>query len=262
MYSIDGIALENPGMGWTVQGGSEPLPSFSAELASVKVPGRDGVMFDSAATLDATLRKFVVRTPRENLPALHALVMSGGVLTSTDAPGRSAEVEFVSSDTTHFGMAIPFVDLTFVLRVPEVMWRGGGVSKTQNLTASSHVVQVMSGLSARVPDSVCYVNGPCAGVRVADSGGSWWTYTPAIPSGQRIRFEAASGRAFQTASGATSGGTEVSGVADYGGPRGVFELTPFMTDNPAARVAQVTVTTSSRSSPASLTVSAYPAYAI
>ncbi len=122
MYSIDGIPLENPGMGWTVQGESEPLPSFSAELGAVKSPGRDGVLFDSAATLDATTRKFVVRTPRANLPALHALVMNAGVLTLTDSPGRSAEVEFVSSDTTHFGMAIPFVDLTFVLRVPDVVW--------------------------------------------------------------------------------------------------------------------------------------------
>ena len=43
MYSVNGVALDNPSMRWSIQAESKPLGDFSKELSDVSAPGRDGV---------------------------------------------------------------------------------------------------------------------------------------------------------------------------------------------------------------------------
>lgn len=247
MYAIDGVALDNPAMGWVLRGPSKPLPSFSSGLASVKVPGLDGLTFDPAATLDATLRTLMVQTPRANLPALHALIMYGRVLTLTGTPGMSAEFEFVSSDPQGYGAADEVVDLSFVLRIPGVFWRASTDATTaQDITGLTHTVTTFAGLSAPVQDATLRLRGPFTSARVTDSAGSWVMFPFALAAGRFCRFDSASGQAFEYTSDQwtnPSSTVDRSGVVDFGGPRGLFEITPYMTSDPATRSGRLMVQT-------------------
>jgi len=102
------------------------------------------------------------------------------------------------------------------------------------------------GLSAPVQDAVLRMKGPATGIQITDSSGAW-VVLPDTPAGTWTRFEADTGRCFQTTTDTWSGGTEVSGSCDFGGPRGVFEITPVMAPgDPGSRSGQLTVATVTR----------------
>ncbi|WP_102193214.1 hypothetical protein [Microbacterium aurantiacum] len=118
---------------------------------------------------------------------------------------------------------------------------------------------INGGLSAPVADAVIRVQGAAGGIQIVDSSGAWASL-PTVTAGQWVRFECATGRAFITTSDTWTGGTDVSGLVDFGGPRGVFEITPVLTPgDPSTRFGQVTVTTTSRSG-ASVAVRGRAAY--
>lgn len=116
-----------------------------------------------------------------------------------------------------------------------------------------------NGMSAPVQDAQIRVKGPATGVRVTDSGGSWLAM-PDTAAGQYTRFDMDSGRCYQTTTNVWSGGTEVSGLVDFGGPRGVFEL---IDKNSALsnRFASITVATTTTSG-GTLEVRGRAAYAL
>lgn len=97
------------------------------------------------------------------------------------------------------------------------------------------------GLSAPVQDAVIRVAGPATNVRVTDSSGAWVSL-PDAAAGQWVRFEADTGRAYRTTESRWTGGVDVSGLVDFDGPRGVFEITPVMRSGPDDRAGVVTVT--------------------
>lgn len=247
MYSVNGVPLDNAEMGWSLRAPSRPLSELARRASSLRVPGRHGVLA-LPADFDAVPLVFVVETPRAGLEALYALFASDEVLVSvTGDPTRVARVEVLGSDYQGFGDADGLLDVRFTTRLSGAFWRASEVvtSPSTVLGAASVLAAVMPGLSAPVQDAIVRVKGTAAGLRVTDASGAWFSYSPTIPSGSYLRFHSDTGQAWMTTSDSWSGGTDVSGVVDFGGPRGVFEITPAFTD-PAVRDGRLTVTTTSR----------------
>lgn len=248
MYSVNGIPLVNSTLGWRLRAPSRPLSEIVKRTTALRVPNMHGII-PVPGTFDAPILPIVVRTPKASREALLALFTQSTLLFSeTTVPGRNVEAEFIGAPYESSGPADMFLDIRFMLRLNGVFWRDTTESTTApvSLSAASVSTSVFAGLSAPVSDAVVRVAGATTLLRVTDAGGSWVTYDPSIPSGSYLRFHSDSGEAFVTSSDVWTGGTDVSGAIDFGGPRGVFEITPAFTD-PAVRSGQLTVTTATRS---------------
>ncbi len=241
---IDGVSLDRPTLGWVHRSTSEPLPSYESDLRSVVREGRDGVVGGIASTTSPTLRRLVVQTPRANLESLVALFRTGRVLTDGT---REAAMEFKSMSPTGYGPADAVVDATFVIRLPGAFMRAKTVTTTPTPIAGASVVaSVFPGLSAPVADAILRFKGPATGIRITDSSGAWLSL-PNVAASTWLRFDMDTGFAFTTETDTWTGGTNVSGLIDFGGPRGVFEITPSLTVlDPANRTGKLTVTTATR----------------
>lgn len=262
MYSINGVPLDNPDLQWEFRAPSRPISGIVKRLQTVR-DQRDGLR-RLASEFDAISLTLVVRTPKASLEHLYALFTAPTlVLTITGQPGRSVEIELETASPEGYGPADAIMDATFVVRVPAAFWRGQlVVSPPVALTAATHTVPCLPGISAPVGDAVVRVKGAAGSVQVADSAGSWFTIA-SIPANRWVRFHADSGRAFLMEAAGWSGGTEISGDVDFGGPRRRFEITPFFPDplDPTVREGRLTVTTASRVG-ASIEVRAQPAHLI
>ena len=250
MYSINGVPLQNPGMGWVLRASSRPLPGVVKRRASVP-SGGDGVV-PAAAEYDAVSVTLVVKTRRAGLRSLYALFGAPRlVLSYTDQPSLSAAVELASASPEGRGSAEEVVDATFIVSIPGAFWRTAEVTSTaQNLTAASVVAKILNadgGISAPVGDAIVRVKGQVTALQVTDSSGAWMTF-PAVPAGQWLRFHADTGRAFLTTTDTWTGGTEVSGDVDFGGPRNRFEIVPFFPTpaDPTVREGRLTVASTVR----------------
>lgn len=128
-------------------------------------------------------------------------------------------------------------------RLSTIVW--DGLADQSSSTWTTHA-SWDGGLSAPVQDAVLRIKGPATGIQVTDSSGAW-VVLPDTPAGTWSRFEADTGRCFQTTTDTWTGGTEVSGSCDFGGPRGVFEIIPVMAPgDPGSRSGQLTVATATR----------------
>lgn len=79
-----------------------------------------------------------------------------------------------------------------------------------------------NGFTAPIQDAEIVFHGPVTNPELTDSSGAYVIYRAAIPAGQTVKVDTATGRAWQ-------GAVEVSGQLDFNGPRGVFEITPVTT---------------------------------
>lgn len=247
-YFLNGVPFDNSDFEWVHRGTSRPLADLAVSLEAVQQRGRHGVLSPMPGVLDAPMLRFVIRTPRAHLRTLEAIVRAGGVLTSTYELGESV-VEFVSLTPTGFGDADANVDLAVTFRVPAGVARGP-VSTSPRVTLSASnlsVVGLFAGLSAEVQDALVRFEGPTSDVDVIDTAGSWFVYAGTISSGEYLRFEAATGRAFITGSDVWTGGVEVSGNVDFDGPRGRFEITPTWSGDPSSRDGRLRVITAGAS---------------
>lgn len=246
MYSVNGTALENPTLGWSLLKPTKPLAELTWERSTLRGQSMDGVLPGLPASLGAPVVVFVVQTPRANYGALVALFAGGGTMTKTGDSTKNITFEVLG--TTYEALsseADSLIAVTFQVRFPSVYWRDASVitSTPATLTSSVQVTGLLPGITGIVGDAIIRIKGQSAGVQVTDSGGSWFTYAPNLPAGSYLRFESATGRAFVTTSDTWSGGTDVSGAVDFGGPRGVFELAPLLAaGNPLSRSARLTVT--------------------
>lgn len=251
MYSVNGVALDNPTFKWKLRAPTDPLPDLTDQRPTLKQSGLDGVVGGLPASLGPTDPVFVVETPREHLETLLALWEPTGVITSTLTPGREVAYERLAISTTGYGKADAVLDVTVKVRYSGVFWRTTAESTTVAAAiaaASVAVTGLFAGMSAPIQDAIVRVKGATTGLIVTDTAGSWFSYTPAVGAAEYLRFETASGRAFITATDTWAGGTEVSGGIDFGGSRGVFEITPRLAPgNPASRDGRLTVTTATRS---------------
>lgn len=262
MYSVNGVPLDNPSLGWILRSPTKPLSTLTYERASIESAGRDGVVAGLPATTGPVTLRFVVQTARANLETLIAVFGAGGRLTLTASAGREVQFETLSHTPEGYGPADAIVDATFLIRLPGVFWRDiAQTTETSPLTAASVIVSAFGGISAPVADAVIRVQGAATAIQITDSSGAWVTL-PNVAAGQWLRFDSASGKAFVTTSDTWSGGTDVSGQVDFGGPRGVFEIAPILTPgNPSVRFGQVAVTTATRSG-ASVDVRGKAAYVL
>ncbi len=261
MYSINGHPLENPARGWALAGDTKPLSEFTRSLMSIGSPGRDGVVSGLPSTVAPVTISLSVETPKATLESLVALFGAEGVLTMTPSNGRFVAYEVASM--TYRSVAAKAderVVATFVLRLPNAFWRAATTTTTPVALSSALVTAgVFDGLSAPVQDAVLRLKGSATSVRVTDSSGAWVAF-PDVTSSQWARFDSASGRCFITTSDTWTGGSDVSGTVDFGGPRGVFEIAPVV-DSTLARSGSLTITSGSRSA-AVLEVRGRPAHAL
>lgn len=247
MIRVNGVPLDNPALGWLFRTGSEPYSEIESELTQVQVAGRDGHVPTSSTVL-SPFWPLQVNTPPSGWEALQALFKSSPlVLTKDDRAGVEVSCRLASSTIDRVYHLNEWVDATFIVELTGAYWRDKLVSTVSApLSATSVQVKPFPGISAPVSDAVIRVKGAATGIRVTDASGAWVSL-PNVTGAQYVRFEADTGRAFTTTTDVWTGGTEVSGQVDFGGPRGVFEITPVLAVlDPSTREGVLTVTTATR----------------
>lgn len=260
MYSINGVPLDNPGLGWAMLAPSVPLSALRQNRTSIARAGRDGEIATPSTRGPVSL-KFTVRTPKANLGSLLAL-FSEPVLEVRELadPGKVALAALASSTPElHF----PRPDLyshSFIVEIAEGCWRGSESTTGLFVAAPAGVTaSAFAGLSAPVQDAVVRLKGPLQDPQVLNSSGAFFALTGSILAGEYLRFDSSTGRAWVTTADTWSGGDEVSGLVDFGGPRGVFEITPKFTD-PAVRAGSLTLSQASFNTGAGFQVRGRSAY--
>lgn len=260
-YSIDGIPLENPALGWVFRGASKPLAAHTVRRGALQLPGRPGTVPDADAALtklEAPVPTLVVQTPRENYSALLSLIAEGTVLSATDMPQLEAPYQLLSASPEEYGPGGQIVDLTVTVEMPGVFWRDK-VEKTTTaaLNAGSVAVEpwAMDGL---VSDAIVRVRGPVSGVMIR-SRSAYLSIPGTIPAGSYLRYECATGRAFITTTDTWVGGTPAAGQVFTDGPGDLFAIFPSRVDL-LSRVARLTVDTASRGAGAQIDVRGKGAY--
>lgn len=234
MFSVNGVPLDNTAMGWEVRSTSTPLPGVQFDRESTSERGRDGYLRSRGSSRPSN-PKLVVHSPKDQISALMALVGSEGILTYTDAPGKSVVYETDSVAMTGYGPADAFVDVTFTVRYPGVYWRDTVDSTSTFLPAASggaHL-NLWAGLAAPVQDALVRLRGPLTNPQVIDvASGAFVAIDGTIPADRWVRFDMATVRAWETTTDTWTGGAEVTDSTDFGGPRDAFELTPFLPGTP------------------------------
>lgn len=245
MFTVNGVSLDNDAYDWRLMSHTRRRSQLSRDRASLRAAGRDGVVGGIAATVDASALTVVVETPTASLESLLALFGDSGVIKEG---AREAAYETVATPAEDMDAFTPRSSVSASLRMPGAFWRDVTQSTASvPLGAASVNVSMFSGISAPVGDAVIRVQGAATAIRVTDSSGAWVSL-PNVTASQWVRFESATGRAFVTTTNTWTGGTDVSGQVDFGGPRGVFEITPVLSvGNPADRSGQLVVATASRS---------------
>lgn len=229
MYALNGIALDNPQLGWLFRGPSKPLSDFVRTLTSLRTTGRDGFVELPDSTEGPTL-PLMVQSPRGSLEALYALILSKPLTLSlaTD-PTREVTCQLVSTAQEGFGNADAVVDVTFVVRLNGVWWWDVVESTTGGVAVGSSTdVSVFAGISAPVRDALIRVSGAVAGLKVAGGEGSWFSYGQALPAGSYLRFDSDTGRAWVTGTDSWVGGVEVTGLIGNGPGAYPLSISPVL----------------------------------
>lgn len=241
-------------MGWRLLRASSPLPSLSYNAVLLERTGRDGAKALPSTRSVVTLT-FTVETTGAGQEALFALFSKPTVtITKDDRPGVSATASLVSTAVEAYHPAHDRYQHSFMVELRQAAWRGTVTNSTLQAAATAGAqINVFAGLSAPVQDALVRVRGPITNPTVTDSGGSFFKIEGSIPASTFVRFDSATGRAWQTTTDTWSGGTEVSGIVDFGGPRGLFEITPSFV-NPTERIGTITMTQTSQSSGAAFQV--------
>lgn len=262
MIRVNGVPLDYPALGWIFRPRSVPYSNLEVELGQLSVAGRDGTVATSTS-IHAPMYPLTVNTPPSGWESLLALFSGQNlVLTRDDHPTWEVKARLASASVDEVFHQNEWIDATFIVELTGVFWRDKAVSTdTVSVTSVSAFLDLWTGMSAPVSDAMVRVKGAATGIRVADAGGSWVTL-PDVTASQYVRFESETGKAFVTTSDTWVGGTDVSGQVDFGGPRGVFEVTPVLAAlQPSSRKGILTVSTVSRSG-AVLAVRGKAAYAL
>jgi hypothetical protein len=209
-YLINGVPLDNATRGWNLEAGSQMRTDITAQAMALKLQGRDGVVAGLPADVGPSTNTLVVGTPSSEFGALYALIKRGGVLTSTEWPLREAVFEYLSHTVEEELETNDYLHVTFLIRLPGGYWRDIAETTTSSvsLSSASLTTDVMAGISAPVQDAVLRVKGATTGLQITD---------------------------------------QASGAMDFGGPRGVFEITPYWAGtDPSARTGRLVVASATR----------------
>lgn len=245
MYRINGVDLDNPTHGWICRPGTKPYSAITRPIDGVESRGRNGYA-PIAATDSPTIWPFQFNTPPSGWEALQALMRQPLLtLTRTDRAGISAIGRVPSSSIDRVFARNEWIDVTYYVELYDPFWRDTAASTTTpaSLSPGATTMNFWPGMSAPVQDAIVRVKGPATGLRVNDSGGSW-VALPDVASNEWVRFESETGHCFRTTSDTWTGGTNISGLVDFGGPHGIFEITEKVT-NLTARTASISVSAAS-----------------
>lgn len=232
MYSINGVALDNPTLGWSVQAQTRALIGVSRRITNLEEPGRDGNTRLPVTTAPSRIR-LVVRTPRSNLGALLALLGSTGdpYIALTSNPARRAIFELLDAVPVGLTASDELVEVEALLSLPGVYWRDTN-EVTLGPVAIGNAVQdidVLPGITAPVADAMIYIGGAFDDVEFRDASGAWVRTIKAwVGSGSGLLYLAATGQAYRVNTSAPwTPVTDVSdGIDTSGGPG--FVITPRM----------------------------------
>jgi len=262
MYSLDGIALNNPGMGWKFRGPSRPLSDLTADRTSLRIPGLPGVVAnvdDRLASLAPPTPTLVVQSRRAKYETLLSLFAEASVLALTGNPGRHAAVEFLSSNHNGLTSRDEVVDVTATLRIPGVFWRDVDEQTfTQSIAAAASYTVDLWPMTGLVTDAVIRARGPFTDLVVASRGASF-RRLGSVAAGSYLRYHCATGRAFLTTTDTWVGGVPVSGSVDAVGPGNKLAIYPSKVDELVKR-GRVTVTTATRGAGAQIEIRGKGAY--
>lgn len=253
-YSIDGISLENPMMGWIFRGPSRPLTNLNRRLLDLVIPGLPGVVRDPNSALESLeppMPSLVVQTPRKNYSALYALLATGSILSITDETHREAPYEFVNATPEGFGDGDEIIDVTATIRYPGVFWRDSAVTTPGAVVDSSPQVFDPWEMDGLVTDAVIRLRGPMTGI-VLTSGRSSLRYAT-LPAGTYLRYDCATGKAVTTTTDTWTGGTAVDGAVSADGPGDKFGIFPARLD-PLTYVGRLSLVTETRGAGARIDV--------
>lgn len=243
-YRINGVALNDRTRGWTLVRESIPVSSLEYTNNTFDISGIDGTIAFPTTRRPVSFT-FTIKSALESRPALLALLSSPSIVITSDDPARSnysASGYLIGSSVDTYHEALGWAKDSFVIEIPGGCWRSTTTTTSPVVTAvaPSVVFDVFTGISAPVQDAIIRLKGPLTDAQVQDSSGSFFVVEGAIADGSFVRFESASGRAWLTTSDTWVGGTELTGEVDYGGPRGMFEITPNFT-NPDTRTGKLTL---------------------
>lgn len=251
-YKINGVDLESAALGWTLVRDSTPVLPVENNNPTQEKIGVDGVS-QYFATRTASSFRFVVKSPLATRGDLLALFTQPTlVVTDTEKVGWEATGRLLSSSVEAYHEAKGWATDLFVVEIPFGAWRGPLETTAITLAgATGTTLTLFSGISAPVQDAIIRFKGALQNPQIVDQQtGAYVAVTGSIPAGSYLRFESRTGRAWTTTSDVWTGGTEVTGNLDFGGPRGVFEIAPRFTTpgDPTVRNAQLTLTQTTFSS--------------
>lgn len=256
-YILNGInigrASANP-FGWAaMRAGTSQLGGITKRITKVEVPGYDGY-FQSPSTRTEQMLIFNIRSPRENVDTLMALLAHTGydanfptygrIEVSTD-PGKAAYYELVSAIPSSDRPNDSMVDVTATLSIPYGGWRNIATSEASIsiLTNPQIVTAVGVGMSLPVRDADIFIQGNVGTMQINDSKGSFLRTTAAYTyvAGTGIYYQGSTGRAFFAANASPWVSTGDAGhTIDASG--GGFQMTPYFdASTPQTRSARLTV---------------------
>ena len=257
LYSINGVNMGTPTsntMGWTVmRSGTSQLGGITRSTNRVVVPGYDGY-FPAPGQRTEQVLVFNIRTPRENLEALLAVLAHTGydssfprlgVIEVSVASGKRAYYELASAIPASSHPNDRLVTVTATLNIPYGGWRDSTTTETTTtIDTNPEVISgLASGLSLPISDMDVFIQGNVGTMQITDSQGSWLRTTSGYSyvSGYGIFYQGSTGRAFQATDASPWVSTGDLGYAvDVSG--GGFRMTPkFTSTTPGTRSAELTV---------------------
>lgn len=247
-YAINGVDLDNAALGWVHVRGSIPVLPIEINNPTQSKVGMDGVTPYFAARLASAFR-FIVKSPLTTRGDLTALFTSPTlVVTDSEKPGWEATGRLLSSSVEEYHEARNWATDLFVVEIPFGAWRDAQITTSLvAATATGATHTFFEGISAPVQDAWIQIRGPIQNPQITDPSGSYVSLSGTLDSGQYMLFSSKTGRAWLgTTPIWAPNSNEISGLVNFGGPRGVFEITPQFTtnNNPTARNAKLTLTQS------------------
>lgn len=260
-FSVNGVALDNPDLGWVVSDNTQPLSALTLGLQSLTFPGRDGAVAGIPAFYAPPTIPIAIFTPRNNVGQLLSLfTQPNSVLTDSRFPDRQIGFEFASSTSTRIAPADAIVELVLSIRLSGVFWRDVvGTQSAQSgltLTTPYTITAPWLHMTAPVGDAQIQLNGPFTSARVTDSvDGSGFVYTGTIADGKHIMYD------MLALTATTDAGVDVSGNLDFIGYR--FRINPTIaTDDAQITAGAVVATVSGGAADTALLITGKGAYLV
>jgi len=257
LYTINGVNMGAPSanaFGWGVmREGTNQLGGITRSINKITAPGYDGYFWSPSTRTDQILI-FNIRTPRENLEALLAVLANTGYDPSfpnlgkielSTASGKAAYYELASAIPSSDFPNDSIVIVTATLNIPYGGWRDSATTETTTsvTTNPQTITTIGNEISLPISDMDVYIGGNVGTMQITDSAGSWLKTTSSYTyaSGYGIFFQGSTGLAFQATDGSPWVALSSLGAAvDVSG--GGFRMTPkFNPTTPNTRSAELTV---------------------